>query len=103
MGVSAESRRGTCGKRADGGRRPSDEIPADRYEVLYYGLITGASLLAGWLAAVVVLLYGTISDIVEVSGLRREDHPVVAREQEPEVDGRPQPEDAESARADRGR
>lgn len=56
----------------------SDRFPAGWFEGLYYSVLGAASLLAGWLATVVFMLYGTISDIVEVSGLRRRDHPMIA-------------------------
>lgn len=58
----------------------SDNFPSGWFDWLYYGVLGTASLLAGWLSAIVFMLYGTISDIVEVSGLRREDHPLLASE-----------------------
>lgn len=60
----------------------SENFPTGWFEGLYYGVLGTASLLAGWLSAIVFMLYDTISAIVEVSGLGREDHPLVAGEPE---------------------
>lgn len=67
----------------------SEKFPPAWFDWLYYGVLGIASLLAGWLAAIVFMLYDTISDLVEVSGLRRDDHPLIASDPGEEADDEP--------------
>lgn len=53
------------------------EFPDGWYDKVYYAMLGAASLFAGCLAVVVFMLYSTISDLVDVVGLGKEDHPMV--------------------------
>lgn len=55
----------------------SEKIPSTWYSVIYYAFLTFASLLAGYVSSVVLMLYETLSDMIEAVGLGREDHPLV--------------------------
>lgn len=65
----------------------SDTVPVRWYDVIYYAVLAGSSLLAGYLSVVVLLLYNTIASIIDAFGLAQDDHPLVAQESDgPETD-----------------
>lgn len=55
----------------------SKEIPIAYFTVIYYVSIALASLLSGGLIAVVLMLYGTVHNIIQIVGLGRSDHPLI--------------------------
>lgn len=55
----------------------SDKVPSSWYSVIYYAFLSFASLLAGYVSSVVLMLYDTLSDMIEAVGLDRDDHPLV--------------------------
>lgn len=54
------------------------------YGTAYYGILVSSSLLGGLLISVVLMIYGTIFDLVEVIGLERKDSPVLLPDEEKE-------------------
>ena len=55
----------------------SEKIPATWYSTIYYAFLSFASLLAGYVSTIVLMLYDTLSDMIEAVGLGRSDHPLV--------------------------
>ncbi len=70
--------------------RESEQLPAGWYDVIYYGVVTLASLLAGYLSVVVLLLYDTLAQLITALGLQPEDHPLVEAEEDAEPEARPE-------------
>lgn len=64
----------------------SEEVPGTWFISIYYAALTSASMLGGILIAVVLMLFGTISDIINIVGLEAEDHPLVAVQQDIDVE-----------------
>jgi hypothetical protein len=62
----------------------SDSFPEGWFDKLYYGMLGAASLFCGCLSVIVFMLYGTISDLVDVVGLGKDDHPMVHQPSEEE-------------------
>lgn len=48
------------------------------YQVFYYVTIGGSALLSGLLVTVVLMLYTTVRDMIEILGFGKDDHPLVA-------------------------
>lgn len=59
---------------------------AEWYTTMYYVLLVVSSLLGGMLISVVLMIYGTVRDLVEAIGLEREDSSVLLSESEIESD-----------------
>lgn len=53
----------------------------------YYAILILSSLLGGMLVSVVLMLYGTIRDLIEVIGLEREDNPILFSEDDSSGEG----------------
>ncbi|WP_031428556.1 hypothetical protein [Flavimarina sp. Hel_I_48] len=58
----------------------SDNIPADWYDIIYYLTLIISSILSAALIVVVLMLYGTVSSIIKLVGLGKEDHLVAEEE-----------------------
>lgn len=52
------------------------------YEIFYYVTIVGSAILGGLLVTIVLMLYSTVTDIITIFGFRREDHPLIATDDE---------------------
>ncbi len=59
----------------------SSDTTGFRYATLYYVSLVLSSMMAGALITVVLMLYNTIRDIIQVIGLRDTDHPLVHSEE----------------------
>lgn len=60
----------------------SDKMTENSLKVAYYLTLGGASLLGGMQVAVVLMLYGTVTDIIHIVGFRTQDHPLIAKDDE---------------------
>ena len=56
----------------------SSEIGSTMQHVVYYGTLGLTSLLGGALVAIVLMIYNTVTDMIEVLALHKEDHPLYA-------------------------
>lgn len=56
----------------------SQEVAPYWYQVFYYVTIGGSALLSGLLVTVVLMLYTTVRDMIEIFGFGKQDHPLVA-------------------------
>ncbi|MDT0649895.1 hypothetical protein, partial [Autumnicola edwardsiae] len=59
----------------------SKEVPENWYVAIYYTSLGMASILGGGLIAIVTMLYGTITSIILIVGLKITDHPLVDNEE----------------------
>lgn len=57
-------------------------LSSEWYLIAYYAILILSSLLGGMLVSVVLMLYGTIRDLIEVIGLEREDSPILFPEED---------------------
>ncbi len=55
-------------------------LSSEWYMTAYYAILILSSLLGGMLVSVVLMLYGTIRDLIEVIGLERKDSPILFSE-----------------------
>eukprot|EP00913_Durusdinium_trenchii_P028422 g26650.t1 len=67
--------------------RESDQMPTGWYAIVYYVVLCTASIVAGGVVTVVAMLYAAIRDLIQVLGLRDDEH-VLATNSE---DGSPAP------------
>ncbi|TBW29204.1 hypothetical protein [Gramella sp. KN1008] len=58
----------------------SEEVNRNWYQTIYYVSLGMASLLGGGFIAVVMMLYGTITNVILIVGLNIKDHPLVSDE-----------------------
>jgi hypothetical protein len=58
----------------------SENLPKDWHSVLYYVAIGLSGLLSGTFIVVVIMLYNTIKNIIEIEGFGMDDHPLVSQE-----------------------
>ncbi len=58
----------------------SEEVVRSWYEIIYYSSLGMASILGGGFIAVVMMLYGTVANVILIVGLGVKDHPLVSRE-----------------------
>ncbi|TRO66476.1 hypothetical protein [Christiangramia sabulilitoris] len=58
----------------------SKEVVTSWYETIYYVSLGMASLLGGGFIAVVMMLYGTITNVILIVGLNIKDHPLISEE-----------------------
>ncbi len=58
----------------------SKEVSSTWFEAIYYVSLGMASLLGGGFIAVVMMLYGTITNIILIVGLNIKDHPLISKE-----------------------
>lgn len=56
----------------------SDEVGKSWYQFIYYSSLGMASLLGGGFVAVVMMLYGTITNVILIVGLGKKDHPLIS-------------------------
>ena len=59
----------------------SDDVPTHWYITFYYISLGISSLLSGALISVVLMLYNTISNIINIVGLHQKDHPLLYEEE----------------------
>ncbi|SDR79276.1 hypothetical protein [Gramella sp. MAR_2010_147] len=59
----------------------SNEVGASWYETIYYTSLGMAALLGGGFIAVVMMLYGTITNVILIVGLNIKDHPLISKEE----------------------
>ncbi len=65
----------------------SEEIPIEYFTPIYYIATSLAAILSGALITVVLLLYSTISSIIQIVGLGRSDHPLLFDKEKDSGDG----------------
>ncbi|MBT8295238.1 MAG: hypothetical protein KJO51_02370 [Gramella sp.] len=58
----------------------SEQVNTSWYETIYYVSLGMASLLGGGFIAVVMMLYGTITNVILIVGLNIKDHPLISSE-----------------------
>ncbi len=63
----------------------SQEVHANWYKTIYYSSLGMASILGGGLIAVVMMLYGTIANVILIVGLGVTDHPLISKEDSEEA------------------
>lgn len=59
----------------------SEGVDKSWYETIYYVSLGMASLLGGGFIAVVMMLYGTITNVILIVGLNLKDHPLISEEE----------------------
>jgi len=59
----------------------SEEVGKSWYQTIYYLSLGMASLLGGGFIAVVMMLYGTITNIILIVGLNIKEHPLISSEE----------------------
>lgn len=64
----------------------SEEVGRSWYKTIYYITLGMASLLGGGFIAIVMMLYGTIANVILIIGLGIEDHPLVSSEEAEEAE-----------------
>lgn len=58
----------------------SENVDTSWYQTIYYVSLGMASLLGGGFIAVVMMLYGTITNVILIVGLNMKDHPLISKE-----------------------
>lgn len=80
----------------------SEEVSASWFETIYYISLGMAALLGGGFIAVVMMLYGTVTNVILIVGLNVKDHPLIstedAEEAEKKEEEEKQKEQTESAK-----
>ena len=66
--------------------RESEEVVKSWYEIIYYISLGMASLLGGGFIAVVMMLYGTITNVILIVGLDIKDHPLISKKEAEEAE-----------------
>jgi len=64
----------------------SEEVGKSWYQTIYYLSLGMASLLGGGFIAVVMMLYGTITNIILIVGLNIKEHPLISSEEAKEAE-----------------
>ena len=64
----------------------SDTIPINYYSYIYYISLGIASLLSGGIISVVLMLYNTVNNIIQIVGLGNTSHPMLYHEENEEED-----------------
>ncbi|MEE2771055.1 MAG: hypothetical protein VX712_02475 [Bacteroidota bacterium] len=70
----------------------SQQVDPSWYQIIYYSSLGMASILGGGLIAVVMMLYGTIANVILIVGLGVTDHPILSKEDEEEAEKRKEQE-----------
>ena len=70
----------------------SEEVGKAWYQTIYYISLGMASLLGGGFIAVVMMLYGTVANVILIVGLNIKDHPLVSDEDAEEAEKQEQKE-----------
>ena len=55
----------------------ADNVPKDWYNTVYWGTLVLSSMLSGGIVTVILMLYRTIANIVDIVGLGKQDHPLI--------------------------
>ncbi|APG59557.1 hypothetical protein [Christiangramia salexigens] len=58
----------------------SEEVQKSWYQIIYFSSLGLASILGGGFIAIVMMLYGTIANVILIVGLNKTDHPLVSSE-----------------------
>lgn len=58
----------------------ADNFPKDWLNLLYWATLISSSLLCGGIVAVILMLYNTVTNMIDIVGLGIEDHPLVESE-----------------------
>ncbi|SDS39272.1 hypothetical protein [Christiangramia echinicola] len=66
--------------------RESEGVDSAWYDTIYYISLGMASLLGGGFIAVVMMLYGTITNVILIVGLNIKDHPLISSEDAKEAE-----------------
>ncbi|MCH4823117.1 hypothetical protein ML462_08005 [Gramella lutea] len=56
----------------------SEQVGKSWYQMIYYSSLGMASILGGGFVAVVMMLYGTITNVILIVGLGKKDHPLIS-------------------------
>ena len=64
----------------------SEEVGRSWYQTIYYISLGMAALLGGGFIAVVMMLYGTVANVILIVGLNIKEHPLVSSEDAEEVE-----------------
>lgn len=64
----------------------SEEVGKSWYQTIYYVSLGMAALLGGGFIAVVMMLYGTITNVILIVGLNIKDHPLISTEEAEEAE-----------------
>lgn len=64
----------------------SKEVGSNWYQTIYYASLGMASLLGGGFIAVVMMLYGTITNVILIVGLNVKNHPLISTEDNEEAE-----------------
>ncbi|MGA8854464.1 MAG: hypothetical protein WB492_09840 [Christiangramia sp.] len=75
----------------------SKEVGSNWYETIYYASLGMASLLGGGFIAVVMMLYGTITNVILIVGLNIKDHPLISKEEAEEAEEAEETEEKEKS------
>lgn len=70
----------------------SEEVTRSWFQTIYFVSLGMASLLGGGFIAVVMMLYGTIANVILIVGLNIKDHPLVSDEDAEEAEKQEQEE-----------
>lgn len=55
----------------------AENFPKDWYNLLYWATLISSALLCGGIVAVILMLYNTVTNMIEIVGLGVTDHPLV--------------------------
>lgn len=64
----------------------SEEVGRSWYQTIYYVSLGMAALLGGGFIAVVMMLYGTVANVILIVGLNTKEHPLVSTDDADEVE-----------------
>ncbi|MGB5943096.1 MAG: hypothetical protein WBG71_09460 [Leeuwenhoekiella sp.] len=64
----------------------ADNLATNWYDVIYWSSLVISSLLSGMLVSVVLMLLGTITNIIKIVGLDQDEHPLLYSEESSEDD-----------------
>lgn len=78
--------------------RESEEVGASWYQTIYYVSLGMAALLGGGFIAVVMMLYGTITNVILIVGLNKKDHPLISNEEAEQAEEQEQEEQENSSK-----
>lgn len=73
----------------------SEEVGKSWFQTIYYVSLGMASLLGGGFIAVVMMLYGTITNVILIVGLNMKNHPLISDEEAEEAQDQEQKEKEE--------
>lgn len=76
----------------------SKEVVRSWYQIIYYSSLLMASILGGGFVAVVMMLYGTIANVILIVGLGVKNHPLVSTEDAEEAEKQEKEENKERSK-----